>query len=80
MYQTEQIVLKVDGMTCANCARSVENAVEENGGTNISVNLADKEVVFEFVSGADVEIVKKNIQKRGYTVLADNIDIPKKKS
>lgn len=66
-----QCILKVDGMTCTNCARSVENAIEELGGTNISVNLADKEVVFDAAPSLLFETLKSSIEKRGYKVLSD---------
>jgi copper chaperone CopZ len=66
-----QCILKVDGMTCTNCARSVENAIEELGGANISVNLAEKEVVFDAAPSLQFELLKSTIEKRGYTVLSD---------
>lgn len=73
-----QIILKVDGMTCAGCARSVEQAIAEKGGENISVNLADKEVVFSSNASVNVDEVKENIIKRGYNILADESSEKKK--
>ncbi|MCO6494152.1 MAG: heavy-metal-associated domain-containing protein [Bacteroidetes bacterium] len=65
------IIIKVDGMTCSNCARSVENAVADKGGSNISVNLADKEVVFDNPKNISLEEIAAEIERRGYTVIKD---------
>lgn len=69
-----QVVLKVDGMTCVNCAKSVENAISEKGGDQISVNLADKEVVFENISETHLNEYISHIENRGYKVLGPSED------
>lgn len=66
-----QVVIKVEGMTCSNCARSVESAVAEKGGSNISVNLADKEVVFENANQVSIDEYAEIIEKRGYVVVRE---------
>jgi len=68
---SNQVIIKVEGMTCSNCARSVETAVAEKGASNISVNLADKEVVFENANQVSIDEYEEVIEKRGYMVVKD---------
>lgn len=65
------MIIKVDGMTCSNCARSVEGAVTSKGGKNVAVYLADKEVVFNLSHDVTLDEVKAAIEDRGYKVLED---------
>jgi len=78
---SNQVIIKVDGMTCTNCARSVESAIVEIGGSQISVNLGDKEVVFENPSKIPLNEIVETIEKRGYTVIREkDNELDKKKS
>jgi copper chaperone CopZ len=81
MEDAKQLIIKVDGMTCVNCARAVETAIADKGGQKIVVNLAEKEVVFENVSGESFDTYASQITSRGYTVLSNNAgeDIKKKR-
>ncbi len=62
----EPHTLKVEGMTCANCARSVSNAIQNNGGKNISVDFISGEASFD--GEVDLEIVSGAIESVGYKV------------
>ena len=69
----EKIHWKVEGMTCGNCALSVNKVLEKQGMQEISVNPISGEVVFELVeSNGNVEKAQKNIEQLGYTIIGEN--------
>ncbi len=74
-----QIDWKVEGMTCSNCALSINRYLEKKGVTNISVNPIDGKVVFTHEDTLDVEKLKKGIDDLGYTVVDTNNPIKNKK-
>ena len=61
--------LKVEGMTCSNCALSVSNYLKKEGLADVKVNPITGEV--SFTSEADAEIIKlrAGIKKLGYNVV-----------
>ena len=73
--------LKVEGMTCSNCALSVSNYLKKEGLQDVQVNPITGAV--SFTSAAELPITKINagIQKLGYQVVDETAaDAPKKKS
>jgi Cu+-exporting ATPase len=64
----ETIQWKVDGMTCANCALSVNKYLEKQGMQNIRVNPIDGDVSFEIIEGTDTKDIAKGIEGLGYQV------------
>ena len=61
--------LKVSGMSCGNCAKSVTKAVETvDGVEEVTVNLATGEVTYSTVKPVDEKAVKDNITKIGFGV------------
>jgi P-type Cu+ transporter len=64
--------LKVEGMTCSNCALSVSNYLTKEGLTDVKVNPITGEV--SFTSAADAGIVKltSGIKKLGYNVVDES--------
>jgi Cu+-exporting ATPase len=78
MANSDTITIKVEGMTCSNCARSVELAIADKGGQQIAVDLADKEVIFKNPEGTPIETFEEQIQSRGFVVIKDEVS-PKKK-
>ena len=48
----------IEGMMCEHCANAVKNALEEIGGTNVSVNLDEGYAEAE-ISVSDDEIIAK---------------------
>ncbi|MCC7425616.1 MAG: heavy-metal-associated domain-containing protein [Alphaproteobacteria bacterium] len=63
-------VLKVEGMTCEGCARSVKKAAERAApGSTASVDLAKGEVAV--AGAADLAAVAAAIRKAGYKVPAE---------
>ena len=72
----EKVSWKVDGMTCSNCALSVDKVLQKQGMRGISVNPISGEVIFETTStNGNLEKAKKNIELLGYSVKADNEEV-----
>ena len=59
------ITLKVNGMMCQHCQKSVEKALAAIGAKDISVDLAKKQASF---SAATEEAARKAITEAGYEV------------
>ncbi|MDQ9170058.1 cation transporter [Oxalobacteraceae bacterium R-40] len=63
--------LKVEGMSCGHCVKSVTNAVQEvDRAATVNVDLANKTVKVE--SSAGLDAVKNAISEAGYPVVAGN--------
>ncbi len=73
----EKIQWKVDGMTCANCALTINNFLKQQGAQNVVVNPIDGDVSFE-VSGRAPDLIAKGIQSLGYQVNDGETPITKK--
>ncbi len=67
------VELKVDGMTCSNCASSLNRFLSKKGLENVYVNFSTKEVRF-VQHDADISIdeIKVGIKKLGFEVVEDN--------
>ncbi len=66
------IELKVEGMTCVNCAASVTRFLERKGLKDVYVNFSTNEV--RFVQGEQpvaLDVIKAGVQKLGYTVVEE---------
>lgn len=75
----EKVNWKVEGMTCSNCALSVNKVLEKQGMEKVSVNPISGDVVFETaLANGNVEKAKKNIELLGYKVKADNHETTQK--
>lgn len=68
----ETVNLKVDGMTCGNCALTISKYLEKEGQKNISVNPVSGEVLFDAVEGNAVIKIEKGIESLGYKVVEKN--------
>lgn len=73
----QDVELRVEGMTCTNCARSVQKYLENQGLHDVYVNFATEEVKFKTIEGTDIDPYVKGIQDIGYTV--KDTMIPSKK-
>lgn len=67
----EKVTWKVDGMTCANCALTINKFLEKQGMQQIRVNPIDGDVSFELIEGTDKNKLKKGIDDLGYHVSND---------
>lgn len=66
----EIVELKVDGMTCANCAASISKYLERKGLEDVYVNFQTKEVHYkENNEVLDESAVKAGIHKLGFEVI-----------
>ncbi len=69
MMEAEKIYWKVEGITCANCALSINRALEKEGLSNISVNAITGDVSFETLdSNGVVAKARKRVESLGYAV------------
>ena len=59
----------VDGMTCQNCQRHVENALNTLPDTLAEVNLSAQNVTVWTKADADEEVIRKAIRDAGYLPL-----------
>ena len=59
----------VDGMTCQNCQRHVENALNTLPDTLAEVNLSARNVTVWTKADADEEVIRKAIRDAGYLPL-----------
>jgi Cu+-exporting ATPase len=70
----EKVNWKVEGMTCSNCALSVNKVLQKQGMQQISVNPINGDVAFETThANGNLEKAKKNIELLGYKVASENV-------
>lgn len=60
--------IAIEGMMCEHCANAVKNALEELGGTNVSVNLDEGYAEAE-INASDDEIIAK-ISEEDFEVIS----------
>ena len=66
------VELKVDGMTCSNCAASLNRYLDKKGLKNVYVNFSTKEVRFvQDESDISIDEIKSGIKKLGYEVVEE---------
>lgn len=70
---------KVEGMTCANCALTINKYLEKKGMQNVKVNPIDGDVTFEVVEGIEKDAMIKDIHDLGYEVVAEGLQTFKTK-
>jgi len=66
LYKT--LTLKVEGMSCTNCALSVRKQLEKEGFKNVDVDFATGDVSFGTTDESLVNVAEKKIQELGYKV------------
>src|SRR5581483_9652682 len=69
---------KVDGMTCSNCALTVQQYLKGEGIDNVKVNPIDGEVSFD-IDGKSEQHIIKGIESLGYSVQAEEVPGNKKR-
>ncbi len=63
----EEVVLQVEGMTCASCVARVEKALlKVPGVVSASVNLATERATVQALSTVPVSVLKSAVEKAGY--------------
>lgn len=68
--------IRVDGMTCAMCAKTIENSFEDFDGVRISVNVGAGKVLAEYDENRyELKDIAQRINEAGYeAVLEDSIE------
>ncbi len=68
----EKIDWKVEGMTCSNCALSVNKYLHKEGASDVKVNPIDGAVSFTNTADVPLDKIKKGIDTLGYKVVESN--------
>lgn len=67
MSELNKMIVKVDGMSCENCAKHVTEALESVAGVKeVNVDLENKEANVEFFGSVDENEISKAISEAGY--------------
>ncbi len=69
--------LNIKGMTCANCALSIEKSLKKQGASNIHVNFSTGEATF--TGNINFLTFEKLIHKSGFKIIKDEKEIGKSK-
>ncbi|MEP7143275.1 MAG: cation-translocating P-type ATPase [Ferruginibacter sp.] len=76
----EKVEWKVEGMTCTNCALTINQYLQKQGLSDIKVNFIGSEVSFDLNENRSKEALAKGIEDLGYHVLNDQETKPKQKN
>ena len=68
-HYPHRLIMGVDGMTCQNCQRHVENALNVLPGTWAAVDLAARSVTVLTKDEADEDAIRQAIRDAGYLPL-----------
>ncbi|HVK96332.1 MAG TPA: cation-translocating P-type ATPase [Flavisolibacter sp.] len=75
----EKVQWKVEGMTCANCALTINKYLENKGAKNVTVNLIDGDVSFEVADEKPASTFIQGIESLGYKIEKNGIANKEKK-
>ena len=64
----QKVLLKVDGMDCANCAITITRTLAKDGLKDVSVDFMTGEVVFKQTQSENISNAVKSINRLGYRV------------
>lgn len=64
-----RVTLDIGGMTCENCARKVENALNGLEGIWATVRISDHRAVVRAKMAPDEDLLRRTVQQAGYVVL-----------
>ncbi len=71
---SQQISTKVQGMTCGNCALTIQKHLEKKGAIDIVANAATGEVHFTNAQNTNEQELFDSLKKLGYPVINDDAD------
>lgn len=63
-----EVLLDIGGMTCENCARKVENALNGLEGTWASVSISSRQAKIRLKTPPDEARLRQTVQQAGYVV------------
>lgn len=64
----EKVNWKVEGMTCTNCALTVNKYLQSQGMQNVKVNFIGGDVSFELPENSSPKEIAKGINGLGYKI------------
>lgn len=64
------VTLTIDGMTCSNCSRRVENALNSLDGVWAKVDLGERKADVRLKQAPNNDALRHAVQDVGYTVLS----------
>jgi Cu+-exporting ATPase len=71
----EKVQWKVEGMTCSNCALTINKFLQNSGAKNVAVNPISGDVSFEIIEAEKKENLAQGIQSLGYKVDAEELQL-----
>ena len=63
-------VIKIDGMHCENCTNRVKRTINRIDGVSAKLNLRKKEAVVQYEKDVEDDLLKREIEALGYTVVS----------
>lgn len=60
--------IKIDGMTCANCAVGIKRHLDKKGLDNVDVNFSTGEAIFNYKNSKNQKDIEDSITQLGYTI------------
>lgn len=78
MSEQTLIELKVEGMTCTNCAQTVRRKLEKDGMADVNVDFASGDVTFNNPTTLSVDEIVNHIDDLGYHVVSNKTEEKKK--
>jgi P-type Cu+ transporter len=69
---SKKVNWKVEGMTCSNCALTIQQYLKSEGMNDVKVDLLQGDVSFDLVETTNEQSIKKGIEELGYTVQHDD--------
>lgn len=76
LTEQEKVSFHVEGMTCANCASSINQYLRRHGKEDAEVDFSSGLVRFTHESGENLKALKKGIEKQGFKVQEKPPDDP----
>lgn len=76
----EKVAWKVEGMSCTNCALTIDQYLKKQGLTDINVNFINSEVSFGLSDHKSKEEIEKGIEGLGYHVVNGDAQTSNNKS
>jgi len=75
----EKVEWKVEGMTCTNCALTINQYLKKQGLSDIKINFIGNEVTFNLATGKTKENLAKGIEDLGFHVVNETLPGDNKK-
>jgi Cu+-exporting ATPase len=71
----ETVNLKVKGMSCTNCALTINKYLQKEGLKNVKVNFIGGDVSFDEDKDIPTQKIERGIERLGYEVVQENVDV-----